>query len=136
MKIRKTELLCVLITLLAYTQQRKSFLVKEQHPALLAPKVQNYDTSFKLFDMTTPLGERYKAVVDNQVQVEAGFDFKQKTDFKGTNNKYWAIRNNFFIRQDAVLHPEVVLDKYYKGEMFLEIPKFQANIFWQIIWFQ
>lgn len=109
--------------------------MKEQHPALFAPKVQNYDTSFKLFDLTTPLGERYRAVVDNQVQMEAGFDFIQTSGFK-QNNKYWSIRNNYFIRQDAVLHPEVVLDKFYKGEMFLEIPKFRANLFWQIIWFQ
>ena len=77
--------------------QRKSFLVKEEHPALYAPKVQNYDTSFKLFDMTMPTGERYRGVIDNQVQLEAGFDFTQKTDFK-QNNKYWAIRNSFYIR--------------------------------------
>ena len=87
--------------------------------------------------MTQPNGERYRAVIDNQEQLEAGFDFIQRTGFLGTQTqqRYWAIRNNIYIRQDAVLHPEIVLDKYYKGEMFLEIPKFRSNVFWEIIWF-
>ena len=34
-----------------------------------------------------------------------------------------------------MLHPEIDLDKFYKGEVFLEIPKFRANVFWQLIWF-
>jgi hypothetical protein len=49
--------------------------------------------------------------------------------------KAWAFRNNFFIRSDMVLHPEMVLDKFYKGETFIEVPKFRINAFWQIIWF-
>ncbi len=46
---------------------RKSFLVKQQHPSLYAPKVSNYDTSLKLFDKVTPKGEIYRFVVDNQI---------------------------------------------------------------------
>ena len=53
MKIRKVEVLSsLLLMLISYSSQRKSFLVKQEHPALYAPRVQNYDTSFKLFDMT------------------------------------------------------------------------------------
>ena len=51
MKIRKAEIVCVMLMLISSTWQRKSFLVKEEHPALYAPKVQNYDTSFPLFDI-------------------------------------------------------------------------------------
>lgn len=29
----------------------------------------------------------------------------------------------------------MVLDKYYKGEVFLEVPKFRTNLFWELIWF-
>lgn len=45
---------------------RKTFLVKQQHPALYAPRVQNYDTSFKFFDIKNG-NERYRMVVDNQI---------------------------------------------------------------------
>lgn len=45
---------------------RKTFLVKQQHPALYAPRVQSYDTSFKFFDIKNG-NERYRMVVDNQV---------------------------------------------------------------------
>jgi len=47
---------------------RKSFLVKQQHPAVYAPRVQAYDTSFKIFDINMNKGkERYRMVIDNQI---------------------------------------------------------------------
>ena len=71
------------------------------------------------------------------MQLEAGFDFVQNSGFykNSGSTKAWSIRNNFFIRQDSVLHPEIELDKLYRGEMYLEIPKFRFNVFWQLIWF-
>ena len=29
-----------------------------------------------------------------------------------------------------------MLDKLYKGEMYIEVPKFRSNLFWELIWFQ
>ncbi len=75
-------------------------------------------------------------VLDNQIQTEAGFDFIQTSGYyKGTSQRHWAFRNNIYFRNDFVLHPEIVLDKYYKGEVFVEVPKFRTNLFWEIIWF-
>ena len=118
---------------------RKTFFVKQQHPALYAPKVQAYDTSIKLFDIEKG-EERYRGVVDNQIQTEAGFDFIQKSGYfqsgtTTTTQRHWGFRNNFFFRNDFVLHPEIVLDKLYKGEMFVEVPKFRTNVFWEFLWF-
>lgn len=58
-------LLSYLIVLFATgADARKTFFVKQQHPALYAPKVQAYDTSIKLFDIENG-EERYRGVVDN-----------------------------------------------------------------------
>lgn len=67
-------LLAALVATDVGVDARKSFLVKQQHPAVYAPRVQDYDTSFKFFDINTGK-ERYRMVVDNQIQTEAGFDF-------------------------------------------------------------
>ena len=53
----------------------------------------------------------------------------------GTSQRHWAFRNNIFFRNDFVLHPDISLDKYYKGEVFFEVPKFRTNIFWELIWY-
>jgi len=34
------------------------------------------------------------------------------------------------------LHPDLQLDKLYKGEVFLEVPKFRTNVFWELIWYK
>ena len=34
-----------------------------------------------------------------------------------------------------MIHPDLLLDKLYKGEMFMEVPKFRSNIFWELIWY-
>lgn len=47
-------------------EARKSFLVKKQHPAVYAPRVQNYDTSIKIFDIINGK-ERYRMALDNQI---------------------------------------------------------------------
>ena len=75
--------------------------------------------------------------MDNQIQVEGGFDYPQTSGYwkYGNNQKHWALRSNIFIRSDFVLHPEIMLDKLYKGEMFIEVPKFRSNLFWELIWF-
>lgn len=57
--------------MLAISDARKTFLVKLQHPTILAPKVTAYDTSWKLIN----IDNKYMLVVDNQVQLEVGFDF-------------------------------------------------------------
>jgi hypothetical protein len=59
----KTGSYLITITLLlALAAARKSFLVKEQHPAVLAPRVQNYDSSWTLFNINN-----YDLVLDNQI---------------------------------------------------------------------
>jgi hypothetical protein len=62
-------LACLLTVMIAsnVVDARKSFLVKQQHPALYAPRVQNYDTSYPVFDIKTPNKERYRMVIDNQI---------------------------------------------------------------------
>ena len=47
----RIALLSCLLALLTVADARKTFFVKQQHPALYAPKVQAYDTSIKLFDI-------------------------------------------------------------------------------------
>lgn len=60
---------------LSFTEiaSRKTFLVKMQYPALLAPKVSNYDSSLTIFNINN-----YHFIIDNQIQVELGWDFIQK----------------------------------------------------------
>jgi len=71
---KRNLIFCAVILLslmLAISDARKTFLVKLQHPTILAPKVTAYDTSWKLIN----IGNKYMLVVDNQVQLEVGFDF-------------------------------------------------------------
>ena len=124
-------LILAIIFAVAPASARKTFLVKEQHPVVYAPKVHKYDTSFKI-----GFGD-YKLIFDNVVQLEVGWDYIQKAGMYGaTNQPYWSFRNNYFVRQDFTLHPDLRLDDLYKGEMFIEVPKFRTNIYWQFIWFQ
>lgn len=66
-----TSLLIIAISsVLSVTDARKTFLVKKEHPAVLAPKVQAYDSSWKILNIGN-----YKIALDNQIQVDVGFDF-------------------------------------------------------------
>lgn len=110
---------------------RKTFLVKEQHPVVFAPKVHRYDTSYTLGI------QDYKLILDNVVQLEVGWDFIQKSGMYGSSSQpYWSFRHNTFVRQDFTFHPDLRLDDLYKGEMFIEVPKFRTNLYSQFIWFQ
>lgn len=71
-------LLCAVLALLSLTvEARKTFLVKMQHPTILAPKVSGYDTSWKIINV----GNKYELVLDNQIQMETGFDWVQKQGY-------------------------------------------------------
>ena len=51
------------------------------------------------------------------------------------NFRHWAFRNNFYFLQEFVLHPELALSQLYTGEVFIEVPKFRTNVFWELVWF-
>ena len=138
-RLRIALLSCLIAISATSTDARKTFFVKQQHPAVYAPRVKAYDTSIKFFDIENG-EERYRGVIDNQIQTEAGFNFIQKSGYFSTGTttttqRHWAFRNNFFFRNDFVLHPEIILDKLYKGEIFVDVPKFTANVFWELLWF-
>ena len=63
-------LLIVLAALIASVSSRKSFLVKDHHSAVQAPRVYAYDTVWKIFD-----SNGYELQVDNQIQDTVGWDF-------------------------------------------------------------
>ncbi|TNV85477.1 hypothetical protein FGO68_gene3308 [Halteria grandinella] len=132
---KRNLIFCAVILLslmLAISDARKTFLVKLQHPTILAPKVTAYDTSWKLIN----IGNKYMLVVDNQVQVEVGFDFAQKQGYyKDKSVKHWAFRNNYYFKQEFVTHPSIKLDTIFNGELFIELVKFRANVFWEFVWF-
>jgi hypothetical protein len=91
----------------AISDARKTFLVKMQHPTILAPKVSAYDTSWKILN----IDGKYTLVIDNQIQVETGFDFVQKQGYyKDKSFRHWAVRNNYYFKQEFVLHPALKLD--------------------------
>jgi hypothetical protein len=115
----------------ALSLARKTFLVKEQHPAVLAPRVQGYDSSWVIFNVNN-----YNMVLDNQIQLDLGWDFTQRQGYYGSYSfRQWAFRNNIYMISDFVLHPELQLSSYYMSETFTEIPKFRLNLFWELIWF-
>ena len=136
MKMRRSSLPMILamITLfLTFTEiaSRKTFLVKMQYPALLAPKVSNYDSSLTIFNINN-----YHFIIDNQIQVELGWDFIQKQGVQsGQNFRYYTFRNNLYFRQEFVLHPDVELGNIYQGELNIELPKFRSNAFWELKWY-
>jgi len=117
---------------LSVTEQRKSFLVKEQHSPLLAPKVTTYDTTITLFN-----SNNYKMTIDNQIQLVAGWNFLQTQGYyKGTYPfRQSSIRYNAYITEDFVLHPFLQLSNLFTTEMFLQTPKFTLNMFLEFIWF-
>ena len=103
-----------------------------QHPTILAPKVTAYDTSWKIIN----IGNKYMMVLDNRIQMDVGFDFAQKQGYyKDKSFRHWALRNNYYFKQEFVLHPNLKLDTFYNGELFIEMTKFRSNIFWEFIWF-
>ena len=57
-----TVLSVLLLFTLSLVESRKTFLVKQQYPALLAPKVHAYDSTWTLIS-----GKETKLTVDNQV---------------------------------------------------------------------
>lgn len=60
-RVGTSHLLLITLACLAYqTLTRKTFLVKEQYPALLAPRVAAYDTSWKVFNVAG-----YSFTIDN-----------------------------------------------------------------------
>lgn len=68
--------------------------------------------------------------------MEVGWDFVQKQgDYQDKSVKHWAFRNNYYFKQELVMHPDLHLDTLYNGELFLELSKFRFNIFWETIWF-
>ena len=125
--------LSMLYLSLPAAHSRKSFLVKEQHPALFAPKVLAYDTTWKVFNISN-----YMLILDNSIQVSAGFDFIQNVGFNivAPTVRQTSFRNNFYITTDFVLHPNLLLNGLYKGEVFVEVPKVRTNFFfWELLYF-
>ena len=55
-------LMIALTALIASVSARKSFLVKDHHPAVFAPRVYSYDTVWKIFD-----SDGYELQIDNQI---------------------------------------------------------------------
>ena len=51
----------LLSIMLAISDARRTFLVKMQHPTVLAPKVSAYDTSWKIIN----IGNKYILDIDN-----------------------------------------------------------------------
>lgn len=97
--------------------ERKTFLVKEQHPVLLAPRVLAYDSSWR-YSLNG-----YTIALDNNMQLVSGWDFTQKQGYYGSQSfKHWAFRNNYYVRTNFVLHPNVQLSTFYQGESYLEVP--------------
>jgi hypothetical protein len=87
---------CWLLLCLAISDARKTFLVKLQHSTLLAPKVAAYDTSWKLLNIGNG---KYTLVLDNQIQVDIGFDFVQKQgNYDDKPFSHWKLRNNLYFK--------------------------------------
>lgn len=124
----------LLITLLMdCAEARKTFLVKQQYPVIMAPRVNAYDTSWKVINLGNG---KYSFIIDNQIQMDIGFDFVQKQGYYGTNSfRHWAFRNNYYYKQEFVTHPTLKLDTFYSGENFFTISKFRTNLFWEFVWF-
>ena len=69
------------------------------------------------------------------MQLVTGWDFTQKQGYYGSNSfKHWAFRNNYYIRTNFVLRPNVQLSTFYQGESYIEVPQFRSNVFWETIW--
>ena len=124
-------LLLILLLLVPLSLQRKTFLVKEQHPMLFTPKVSAYDASWCAFK-----SENYWACIDSQTQVEVGWEWDQDYGvWTGETYKYYRLRNNVYAQQSLTIHPELYLEKLYYGDVTGEIEQFQANVFWELLYF-
>jgi len=66
----------------------------------------------------------------------AGWNFLQTQGYYSTYSfRQSKMRQNFYITQDFVLHPDLILSTLFSTEMFLQIPKFTLNLFYEFIWF-
>lgn len=108
--MKKTGSVLLTLSLLAsLVWGRKTFLVKEEHPSVLAPRVQTFDSYWTLFNWNN-----YQLILDNQIELDVGWDFKQRQGYYGSYSfRQWAFRNDYYVLFDFVLHPELTLSNYY-----------------------
>ena len=129
MKIMK-----LLAALVAVAAARKSFLVKEHHSVLQAPKVYAYDTNWYFFNKNG-----YSYQIDNTVTDIIGWEFDQYYGYvipgSSVSVKHYRMRLSLYFQQEFLLHPALRLGQLYNSEMFIDIPKFRSNAFVEFAWY-
>ena len=108
---------------------KNQYVVKEERQ-VKTPKVKAYDTTMCLFD-----NGKDHFCVDNAVQLEAGQVWDQDyTTLTGTTNKYYKLRYNLYATASGSLHPELVIEKYYSGEITAAFDPFTYKLFGELMY--